>query len=207
MIIIKDLGMTTLDGKLVKARRYFEVECPICHKHTVKRLDQLAQEYCVSCTRKLQARELRILAQQAIEHNEKQCSMCKETKPLSAFGKKTSTLSGYRSSCKDCRYSAELATNKAYRSTDKGKAVSSNCQGRRRQQCTKHSDITSDALLLLKEQQEHKCYHCKAPLDYTTPKAVHLDHLIPLSKGGLHKLSNVAWSCASCNLKKNNTLT
>ena len=70
MIIIKDLGITTLDGKLTKARRYFEVECPICHKRTVKRLDQLAQEYCVSCTRKLQARELRTLAQQAIEHNE-----------------------------------------------------------------------------------------------------------------------------------------
>ena len=118
MIVIKDLGVTTLDGKLAKARRYFEVECPICHKHTTKRLDQITQQYCVSCTRKLQARELRNLAQQAIKHNEKQCSMCKQTKPLSAFGKKTSTLSGYRSACKDCRYSAVVSSNKAYRSTD-----------------------------------------------------------------------------------------
>lgn len=207
MITIKDLGMTTLDGKLTKARRYFEVECPICHKHSIKRLDQIAQQYCISCTRKFQAKELRKIATTVVEKQEKHCSMCKQVKPLSAFGKKTSTLSGYRSACKACRHSAEAATNKAYRSTDKGKAVSSNCQGRRRQQCTKYGDITSDALLLLKEQQEHKCYHCKELLNYATPKAVHLDHLVPLSKGGLHELSNVAWSCANCNLKKSNALT
>ena len=42
------------------------------------------------------------------------------------------------------------------------------------------------------------CYYCNCELD----EKKHLDHYIPLSKGGTHSIDNVVWSCASCNLKK-----
>ena len=34
-------------------------------------------------------------------------------------------------------------------------------------------------------------------------KKIHLDHYIPLSKGGEHTLSNLVISCPHCNLSKN----
>lgn len=46
-----------------------------------------------------------------------------------------------------------------------------------------------------------KCFHCGKKLD----SHWHLDHLIPLSKGGLHCWTNVAASCPSCNIKRSNT--
>lgn len=40
------------------------------------------------------------------------------------------------------------------------------------------------------------------PCIYCGAKAEHLDHVIPLSKGGLHSVGNLAPACAKCNLSK-----
>ena len=44
------------------------------------------------------------------------------------------------------------------------------------------------------------CYWCEKPVNDN----YHLDHLIPLSKGGLHSIGNVVISCPKCNVVKNN---
>ena len=61
--------------------------------------------------------------------------------------------------------------------------------------------ITTSSLLLLKEKTKH-CVLCSSVLDYDGSGCVHLDHIIPLSKGGTHSLDNVRWVCARCNLIK-----
>lgn len=43
------------------------------------------------------------------------------------------------------------------------------------------------------------CYLCNLPAD---PTGWHLDHVIPLAAGGLHKMSNVAVTHPTCNLRK-----
>lgn len=45
-----------------------------------------------------------------------------------------------------------------------------------------------------------KCYWCGLP---TKPKGRHIDHVIPLAKGGAHVVANLCVSCPDCNLKKN----
>jgi hypothetical protein len=42
---------------------------------------------------------------------------------------------------------------------------------------------------------DFQCYYCGGPFE-------HIDHLKPISKGGLHCLSNLRASCKSCNLQK-----
>ena len=50
----------------------------------------------------------------------------------------------------------------------------------------------------LLELQIFKCYSCSC--DISDNK--HLDHHVPLSKGGTHSIDNVVWLCPTCNLQK-----
>ncbi len=67
---------------------------------------------------------------------------------------------------------------------------------------TDDKTITIDSLEALREQQGHKCVYCACNLDYKRNRAVHLDHIKPLSKGGTHTLDNVQWLCSICNQHK-----
>lgn len=86
---------------------------------------------------------------------------------------------------------------KEYRKTDKWKISVKNSHYKRRT-ITKKGDATSEQLSEL-QQNAKVCYWCNKPLKN---KVVHVDHYIPLSKGGEHTLSNLVISCDTCNLKK-----
>jgi 5-methylcytosine-specific restriction endonuclease McrA len=51
------------------------------------------------------------------------------------------------------------------------------------------------------------CAYCARHLDYKArqgdPAFVHFDHVVPLSRGGLHCIDNIRPACATCNLSKN----
>ena len=47
------------------------------------------------------------------------------------------------------------------------------------------------------ELQNGKCAYCNCVL-----KNKHLDHILPISRGGLHTKNNVHWVCPECNLSK-----
>lgn len=53
------------------------------------------------------------------------------------------------------------------------------------------------------ESQHGLCAYCKADLSIT---GKHLDHIIPLSRGGLHTANNVHWTCPTCNMSKGDSL-
>jgi len=87
---------------------------------------------------------------------------------------------------------------KAYKQSPMGKAAIKNSEHKRRS-ITKQGDITSAQLLEL-EQSAKVCYWCGVSLK---GKKVHIDHYVPLAKGGKHTLSNLVISCSHCNLVKN----
>jgi 5-methylcytosine-specific restriction endonuclease McrA len=43
------------------------------------------------------------------------------------------------------------------------------------------------------------CYYCEAALFGTE---FHIDHIVPLTRGGLHNLNNLCAACPSCNVRK-----
>jgi hypothetical protein len=45
------------------------------------------------------------------------------------------------------------------------------------------------------------CEYCKSSMDFTA-EIFHIEHIIPVSKGGTHELSNLALSCSGCNIRK-----
>ena len=44
-----------------------------------------------------------------------------------------------------------------------------------------------------------ECHYCRLPM---TPREKTMDHVVPLSKGGLHGVGNVAIACLRCNVSK-----
>jgi hypothetical protein len=57
-------------------------------------------------------------------------------------------------------------------------------------------DLTFEQWQEIRAKHGNRCAYCEAP----DPKT--LDHVVPLSKGGLHTASNVVPACKSCNSRK-----
>lgn len=201
--IINDLGM---EGK----RHFYEVKCYDCNSTIKVRSDRLHKECrCKDC----QLRQRTIKAKESADKMTdlkatKVCTCCGLEKHIYDFHKKDAQYSGHRAVCKACRYFNERNKNSDYLKSEAGRLVSVNAQGKRREliYATKDHSITTTALKELKEKQNHSCAYCKSDLDYSSPNQVHLDHVIPLSKGGTHTIENVVWSCRSCNSAKGNNL-
>lgn len=54
---------------------------------------------------------------------------------------------------------------------------------------------------LVKRQPFATCYYCQKTI---SSKKVHFDHIVALSKGGMHSVENLCVSCATCNHSKFN---
>lgn len=52
----------------------------------------------------------------------------------------------------------------------------------------------------LKRGQNNRCWYCGADLS----DGYHIDHFVPLSKGGANQPGNLRLACPTCNLKKSN---
>ena len=97
---------------------------------------------------------------------------------------------------------------KEYRKTEKGiengKMSKALYYGRKK--ATNDGTITVETLRQLREQQFNACKYCGTSFITLPDRQIHLDHIIPVSKGGQHSLTNVVWSCARCNQHKSSTM-
>lgn len=50
----------------------------------------------------------------------------------------------------------------------------------------------------IRKAQKGKCAYCRQPLG----NKPHLDHIMPLAKGGSNAAANLQWLCADCNYRK-----
>ena len=98
----------------------------------------------------------------------------------------------------------------AYYKTPHGLLVAKNNFHIRRARKKSSADgtITVPILKELMISQNNTCKLCTARFSSTFRFAKpHLDHIIPLSRGGAHSLRNIQWLCAKCNREKSNKIT
>lgn len=94
------------------------------------------------------------------------------------------------------------AAKKRYRLEHPEKDREYNHNRRARKLNAEGSYTAADIKLLLKSQK-HQCWWCSVKL---VGKDYHIDHRIPLSRGGSNAPENLCITCPSCNLSKNNKL-
>jgi 5-methylcytosine-specific restriction endonuclease McrA len=82
------------------------------------------------------------------------------------------------------------------------RARSYNASVRRPLEKAQGDGYTRDDIRLQYRSQHGKCWHCFKPVG----KKFHVDHLIPLRKGGKHDASNIVIACPLCNLSKKDKL-
>ncbi len=71
------------------------------------------------------------------------------------------------------------------------------------QEAVSDGTVTLELEQFLFDEQNGKCAYCGCDLNES---GKHLDHIIPIAKGGLHTANNVHWVCPTCNLSKGDKL-
>jgi 5-methylcytosine-specific restriction endonuclease McrA len=100
------------------------------------------------------------------------------------------------------RYQAKSAEIKAYirawqqKNAPLVRAYKASSKAKRRAACG--DGVSGAALLAWAKGQAKRCYWCGVGC----AKRFHVDHYVPLAKGGAHELTNLVISCPTCNLRK-----
>ena len=152
----------------------------------------------------------------------KRCSQCEARKTLSEFSKNVSSSDGFRSVCQECdrisqgKYRARtkkekavydrmrwqrdreklLARNKVWAEQNRERRNEIN-RNRYTRKINKLGIVPTDIKELLRQEQGGLCYYCSKKLEKD-----HLEHKVPLVRGGMHDRLNLCLSCPSCNLCK-----
>lgn len=153
----------------------------------------------------------------------KTCTKCDESFDLSMFYSSRSGKDGVGSWCKPCTKEHQRVYHAEWYKKNKQKKLTNavvwaksnpvkikahqtkhrhthpeydfNKKSRRRQRIDASCFVVSKNEILKMRQK---------PCIYCGEKSSHIDHVIPLSRGGQHRIGNLAPSCMKCNLTKNN---
>lgn len=156
-----------------------------------------------------------ILRESLREGGLKECSGCKEIKPLDFFNKKRSNKKdGRRAQCKQCQsaYTTEwyaqnpgynaswYVANRAYIITYRAehREAKATAKANRRAKVKLPKEDRAESTAWRKKIKDDPCYYCE---QFT--EVMHDDHVIPLSRGGTDHYWNIVRACSTCNLRKN----
>lgn len=152
------------------------------------------------------------------ERTEKRCNRCHEVKPLSEFYRSRSSVDGHEYVCKPCAREANAASEsrqryrKAY-SLANAERNRARAQAHYRANPERHAiwrmmrrarahhaegSFTIADIRALAATQKNLCAYCTTPLGVDR----HIDHIIPLARGGSNWPSNLCLACPWCNFHK-----
>ena len=183
-----------------------KTECPECHRREVERRET---ERKTASMRRALVRAFRSVLR-VKEHEEREREFL-DTVHV----------------CKECGREftlQELREDNPWNFTSKPTFCCTSCRNRwhrregrhRRRERGEQKGYGDVSLLALEERDNHTCYLCGTKTDRSDyrvdesgnfiagPSYPSIDHVVPLSKGGTHDMSNVRLACCRCNAIKGN---
>lgn len=137
----------------------------------------------------------------------KVCRSCEVEKPLSAFTPNLLTPDGRQNSCRDCRRPYLQESGKAWRQKNPEKWSLKNREQQHKRRLLKASASSGRVdLARILEQHGMTCHICGEEIMLargTQPGSLTFDHVVPLSRGGMHSEENLRPAHHSCNSRKN----
>lgn len=134
------------------------------------------------------------------------CTVCKEWKPIEKFTRHATCAGGRRNICTTCegRVAYKKHRDKCLRAVRtyqanhplKVSAIKRAYDQSRRVRLANGRGVTTAELRELIDQYDGRCAYCGENVADT------IDHVIPLSRGGLHQIDNLLPACRSCNSHK-----
>ena len=145
-----------------------------------------------------------------LREEDKSCNKCKEVKPLDSFNKRRASKDGLAYTCKVCSNAASTAWGKAYREAHPEKV-----RATQKAWVEANSDIyaaiAGKGCAIKRGGSASDIYDLELCIPFyaearrltrETGVQHHVDHKIPLSKGGLHCQNNLQVLTASENIAK-----
>ena len=149
----------------------------------------------------------------------KRCPACEQHKPLDAFNKADKRPDGKRIYCREC----ESAKNRAWAARNRDRE-----KERTRRWAQENREKVVSYTLKWQKQNLDKCRYNVAArrarqrdngvftitgrekkallaqpcAECGSTENIHIDHIIPVSRGGRHSIGNLQALCASCNISK-----
>lgn len=112
----------------------------------------------------------------------------------------------YQTDYRDAHREEMREKNKAYRKANPGKVKNNLDRYRARKAAAPINDLTCDQWQEILSVYHYRCVYCDETC-WRCRQRKHVltkDHIIPLSKGGSHTVSNIVPACKKCNSKKGN---